>query len=76
MGYFDFIQKFFRERQRDKMKNEENCCQKQLALFGQTVIQTEGVECIKDRIIRIVSHLGDYGLEKVDLWHRRFYFVW
>ena len=59
----------------DKMKNEENCCQKQLALFGQTVIQTEGVECIKDRIIRIVSHLGDYGLEKVDLWHNGEYFM-
>ena len=52
------------------MKNEENFCQKQLALFGQTVIQTEG------RKIAELEYLGDYGWKKVDLWHRRFYFVW
>ena len=49
------VPKFISETQMDKMNNGENRCQKQLALFGQTVIQTEGVESIKDRIIRIVS---------------------
>jgi len=58
----------------DKMKNEENCCQKQLALFGQTVIQTEGVECIKDRIIRIVSRGIQDDLDSEIMGNSLFYY--